>query len=268
MKSPASGTLLFTFLLVVVLAGCDTAVDTFKANDRYFTVYGYLNATADTQWVRVEPLRDSLLLGARPEQDLTVRLQHIERGTWTDLEDSLFRYAGGITGHNYWTAVPAVLGNHYRIEVTDPAGGLAFAEMTMPEQAPEPEISNYPRFTNCQFLREQPPIRVYVDTSDRLVNLHGIYTKYDGSRQTVSYLREVEETDTGYIAAIRWDHFDGVCANNTRRMDLVVITGGDDWPEESFDPETSALPDVGTNVTGGTGFFGGVASVSVTMFDK
>ena len=256
------------FALAVAMNGCNATVDTFKPNDGYFTIYGYLNATADTQWIRVEPLRDSLLLGAQPEQDLTVRVLHLETGEWTELRDSVFRYAEGIISHNYWTNVPAVLGHHYRIEVTDPSGGLAYAEMTMPEKAPEPELANLPRFENCQFLREQPPIRVSIETNDWLVSLHGVYTRYDGSVETVSYLDRAEQTSTGYRAEVRWDLFDGVCAPNTKRMDLVVMTGGDEWPKEIFDPETSALPNVGTNVVGGTGFFGGVASVSITIFDK
>ena len=51
-------------LLVSVLfvMGCEESVNPFVEEDRYFTVFGYLDTAAEEQFVRVIPLRTDLSL--------------------------------------------------------------------------------------------------------------------------------------------------------------------------------------------------------------
>jgi hypothetical protein len=47
-------------VLLIIAAGCDPTVDSFQENEFHYSLFGILNASADSQFVRVEPLRDGL----------------------------------------------------------------------------------------------------------------------------------------------------------------------------------------------------------------
>ncbi len=50
--------LLLTACCMLVLSGCNRSFEPFKENNTYyFSIYGYLDVSADTQWVRVSPAR-------------------------------------------------------------------------------------------------------------------------------------------------------------------------------------------------------------------
>src|SRR5690242_19115402 len=56
-----------------------------------FSIYGHLDAAADTQWVRVMPVRESLV--TEPIQiDAVVTLEELETGKTVVMSDSLSRY--------------------------------------------------------------------------------------------------------------------------------------------------------------------------------
>lgn len=46
---------------IILLAGCDQTFEPIQENNQYyFSLYGYLDAAADTQWVRVGPARQDI----------------------------------------------------------------------------------------------------------------------------------------------------------------------------------------------------------------
>lgn len=82
---------LWLFLcLLIFLVGCNQTFQPIKENeDVPLSIYGYLDATADTQWVRVTPVRDQLnQLPVKPEMHVT--LEHVKSGNKTVMNDSLF----------------------------------------------------------------------------------------------------------------------------------------------------------------------------------
>jgi hypothetical protein len=72
-----------------------------------FAIFGYLDLRADTQWVRLMPIRRNLIPTPDPI-DAIVTLEHLGTGRVVMLRDSLFAFTDGKSGgvgyaHNFWT---------------------------------------------------------------------------------------------------------------------------------------------------------------------
>ena len=66
--------LLLLFLLSVAGIGCDsTALDPIVESKESYSIFGYVDARADTQFVRVEALRDSMRFGTSALDPVDVR---------------------------------------------------------------------------------------------------------------------------------------------------------------------------------------------------
>jgi hypothetical protein len=75
-----------------LVAGCDHPFEPFQENTLGpFSVFGYLDLNADVQWVRVMPIRQTLLAEPGPI-DAVVTLEHLGTGRVVTLRDSLFAY--------------------------------------------------------------------------------------------------------------------------------------------------------------------------------
>lgn len=77
-KSALSALLFFGSFLF--LTSCDPTFEPLGENDRYhFSIYGYLDASADTQWVRVGTAREAIDDVPDPS-GITVTLENIQSG--------------------------------------------------------------------------------------------------------------------------------------------------------------------------------------------
>ena len=106
------------------LQACDASFDPFQEPGR-MSVYGALDASADTQWMRITPVRHMLRTTPDP-LETTVTLQRVGTGRTVELRDSIvaFTTIGGLYPeamwytHNYWTTEPIELGATYTVTVT------------------------------------------------------------------------------------------------------------------------------------------------------
>jgi hypothetical protein len=118
------------------LAACEEPFEPIAPSDLVFSIYGHLDAGADTQWVRVMPLRESLL--TEPGSvDAVVTLEELETGTIVQMSDSLSRYEvflgnGEFYAHNFSTTLPMVPGKHYRLTATRSDGAAASVTVLIP----------------------------------------------------------------------------------------------------------------------------------------
>lgn len=101
-------------------------------------MHGLLDATADTQWVRVMPFRENFRPGNEP-LDATVMLEHLESGNRNTLHDSLFHY-GQFDAWNFWTAEPIQAGDTYRLEARRSDGKTSEVTLTFPTPFPRPLV--------------------------------------------------------------------------------------------------------------------------------
>lgn len=126
---------------LLAIGGCDTSFEPFSETDKVFSVWGYLDASADTQWVRVEMLQDSVIAGSG-SFEARVTMRHLETGQTTRWRDSLFHVeATDAAVHNFWTTAAIEPGVMYRLTVERPSdGATSTAEVTIPDDFPEPTV--------------------------------------------------------------------------------------------------------------------------------
>ena len=261
-----------TALLVVLVTGCDPTVDSFEENELHYSLFGILNVSADSQFVRVEPLRDGQLVRAPENLDAEVTLTNHSSDRTILLRDSLFRYLDRATAHNFYTTASIDSGATYRLRVQGPKGALSHADVSMPESRPRLSIvspvKGFEELACGDPYRADPTVTVAIRGVERVVSVRAIYDL--DSVSSFGYLADTLHTKPGLVE-VRIEYLDDLCTlPNTRRPDsiqVMVAAGTPEWPKFlRLDRETELLPGVASNVEGGVGFVGGVATDTITVY--
>ncbi|MEL6615517.1 MAG: hypothetical protein AAFQ43_07255, partial [Bacteroidota bacterium] len=108
--------------LSLTLGACDNTVDPTVGTEEPFTLWGYLDPTADQQALRVAAIGGSL--GETPEAlDATVRSTELGTGRTAVWRDSLVTFADGSQGNVFTTDLVPTPGERVRIEVERSSDG-------------------------------------------------------------------------------------------------------------------------------------------------
>lgn len=111
------------------LVACDTSVQTVQPlKDFNYTLNGYLDLRADTQWIRVEDLNDGVPYGSPESIDATVMLSDLDAGTSYELRDSLVSCRSGPSYRTFWTDQDILPETRYRLDVI--RGGTVQSRVT------------------------------------------------------------------------------------------------------------------------------------------
>lgn len=130
MRAPA-----LVLLLALALAACDNTVDPFADDPpARLSVAGFLDADADTQFVRVDALRETVE-GAAARPALAVATHPDDGGAAVAWRDSLVRLDDGTTGRLFWAPFRPRPGVGYTL-VVEGAGGRAEAFTEVPGPLP------------------------------------------------------------------------------------------------------------------------------------
>ena len=192
------------FILLSLICGlgtvsCDQTFQPLRENNQYyFSINGYLDATVDTQWVRVMPVRDTLFYTPKP-LDATVTLEELGSGRSVTMHDSLFSYPQDTYAYNFWTAMDLKPNRTYRITATNSEGQSSYADITLPEDYPGPIVDiiyYYPPVT------PEPPIpddaSIVIPGVERVADFQTIYTTQDGkSYVAVPHLLDSVSSSSG-----------------------------------------------------------------------
>lgn len=132
--------IIFSILVLGSVAACsDEMLTPIVESDRQYTLFGTLDMARDSQFVRVIPIRETLI---EPGDLLNVSVRSIESSTNRTLQwqDSIHTFADGRIGHIFYAPLRILPSRTYRIEVT-PAGQelITSAETTIPSP-PEPVV--------------------------------------------------------------------------------------------------------------------------------
>lgn len=140
------------FSLLLFASACDQTFEPLIEHDRYFSIFGVLNPAADTQWIRVTPIRDLLTTSTLPGPiEAVVTLEDLSTGQIVTLSDSLFAY--GVTNldhsqhryaYNFWTTHPIRPGATYRLTVTRSDGTKSSATVPMAKEYPTNRGRHWP----------------------------------------------------------------------------------------------------------------------------
>jgi len=251
--------------------GCDTSVDAFE-NDRPFSIIGVLNAGADTQYVRVARLNDSLAFGAPPVPlPATVTTTRRSTGETTTWQDSLFsfEFARGVGAlderfaHNVWTDAPIEAGATYRFTVTGREGGTSSATVRLPDPPPEPDVSPPDRFFPAWGVRVPGQNVADIRVLTREVAPSGAFITH---RQ--SFVADTTEDDFLDAVTVQFTVEDVVAVVQGPLVDirLQIVTAGPEWPEVDTLSDKELLdPGTITNVENGFGYLAGVNSRTVPL---
>lgn len=272
---------LFSILLIpcLLLTGCSESFEPWQENDRYyFSIYGYLDATADTQWVRVMPVREDFFLKPEPI-DATVTLEHIESGETVALNDSLFEYSHNAFAYNYWTTIDLQPGHRYKLTAERSDGLYSRAAVTLPEDFPVPTVSIDPRSTT-----DPTPVRttVLIEGVEQLADVKTVYRSSDNREMiTISHLQDSSRLSSGDLQVIMDPQEDfplldsffslppGVNTVNFLdtpdiKQHIFIASAGPDYLFfPSIDQKIIALPEGASNIVDGVGYLAGIVSKTI-----
>jgi len=254
--------------MISFVASCDTSVQPILESDKYFSLYGALDMRADTQFVRVVPIRSTIAQGTDTLQAI-MRSYDLMTGEIAQWKDSVVVFRSGTVGHVFYAPIRVIGGHRYRLEVERVADG---AKTSVEVQVP---------MLSREVVVEEP--RVFTDL-DRTVVRQKILWKgiaeepyqqelwYRFQASPQAPFVDLQLPLTGTITEAGWEvdldlvaQRDSILAHTGQLMvflemgvRLVVLTPEWEPPGGIWDKEVLAQPGVFSNVTHGFGFVGAV----------
>lgn len=278
--SPLPVVLLLMFCLFLILSGCNQTFQPLSKNDLSpFSMYGYLDASADTQWVRVTPLRKQVeTISEKPEMNVT--LENLESGTTAVMEDSLLQFflPGGQNTVNVRTSMEVEFGQSYQLKAVRPDGATSSVTVTIPNDFPTPRV--IPRTSDGCL------IRVEISDVERLIDVQ-YQMRVKISRPGLEFIRSVSvpyrsrirqtapdeyrvNVNIIWVRDMAMDELGPLPANTKLEIlekYLFIASGGPEWIDHeelgSIDDLTFALPEVVSNVENGVGYVVGIVSKKI-----
>lgn len=268
-------------LTVLLFFGCNESFQPFQENDQYdFSIYGFLDASADTQWIRVAPERQEFNMP--PEvSGVRVTLEDLETGTSTVMNDSIFTSEGEFNFLNVWTTMDIEPNQSYRLIAEGSDGEMSQVTVTTPTELPTPFVLK--DYTSGSPI--PPDYYIYID--DSVEHLIDVQTRWfvrfhaPGFEEkkifSFSYRKDAELTPAyggKYRIFVEPDVEqeeievqNRALLNSGTVMEVVyrqiyVASGGPEWNENigSLNDFVYALPNGFSNVENGLGYLVGVSS--------
>ncbi|GMQ81640.1 MAG: hypothetical protein BMS9Abin05_1074 [Rhodothermia bacterium] len=258
---------------ILAFSSCDsTDLDPFDNNEKYFTVFGFLNERERDHAIRVIPLSrlaERIDSPSDPQAsiDAVVTTTDLTTGTGVRWNHSLTRLTDGSFGHVYRASFIVRPGRTYRLEIARNDGKITSAETDVPNLSStrveqllpviRPDSSVYqdlilPGINSpwdvevaYWFPQSGGPIRIPYGRMGIATDDGGWMIRVDFTRdmETLSVIRQQA------VENLTWD------AMGVR---LQVLDEEWDPPMDIFDPEVLSIPGTLSNVEKGYGFFGSV----------
>lgn len=277
----------FFTLVALVLVSCDQSFDPALEQEKYFSIFGVLDLDADTQWIRVMPIRSSAQ-SSSGEVDATVELQLLGSGQAIVLRDSLMRYTSpnpelesDVWAHNFWTTETILPDTVYRLTARRSDGATATTLVHTPTVPERLVISSEPLSPNRDFIRIEgventalARIGYHVDVCD--LDSDVVWQHLSGSAVTSPrgqpeiQLRKASATaiPCPLEPAIFYQDFRQPRPFGDGRLihwwDVEVVVSGSAWPFSDETSGSTALYDAAGSIENGAGFVGAVARKRVS----
>lgn len=268
-------------LFAGIVTACNPQIHLYRNNGMYYSIYGFLNASADTQFIRIEQLRDSMPSSAPAHLNVNVTLTDLNTNKTVMLRDSLFHFEVGNT-HNYYTTEKIIPTHTYKLIVKGQNGTESSAQVRIPATFPKPVVQAGidPFFGLGCSSRSEIISEVDIKDVPRLVAVNTIYSIYNSpakaklSSYSLEHLADTSHVKQGVVRANINYHLD-ICRTNLafntgailHRVYVVIAAGNKDWPDFlSLPGESQTAPGVATNVKDGVGLLGGVVTDTVTIY--
>ena len=275
--------------LLLATAACDDAfIDPFDNDERYYTIYGFLDVRETEHAVRVIPVtrfpeRITTTTGPQAFIDAMVTSTDLHTGETILWRHSLDKLSDGTYGHIYRATFIVQTGRTYRLEVQRSDGKTASAETRVPYIS---EAAYYERGpVEISLDSSVVTQEIYIPNVPSLWNIEAVYLMSNeafaegtlNGRFFIPYGRagvrtddggwrftlQISEDQTRVRAEIDSFRQQGVYDNSPLVMESMgvqirILDANWDPPEGVFDPEVLAQPGTLSNVENGHGFWGSV----------
>ncbi|TVQ00962.1 MAG: DUF4249 family protein [Balneolaceae bacterium] len=197
----------FHFCLFTLFTACDDSFQPFQENDTYFfSIHGYLDASADTQWVRVGTIRQNIDELPDPE-GIRVTLKDLQSGETVVMNDSVFTSQNVL---NFWTTMDIKHEQTYEITAEHTDGNKSRVTVTTPTGLPSINI-----VPQCG-VGVSPGARIFIDdTVEHIADLQSVWYVIlnpgtENRRRIYTFpLRNILTHTSGYrgsyTARVYWD---------------------------------------------------------------
>lgn len=268
-RSPALRIL--ALILLLVPAACDSAVDPIVETERPYTLWGWLDPTADRQKVRLFEIEPILEADDGTPSSATVTMTDMETGTQVAWRDSVVQFPSGSYGHVFIADTGVEFDRAYRLDAAHPDGQVSTVHVVTPPQTA-------PRVSDIQNVRGNVRVRVDWDNAPRILDLYLIYhvtlttarnPEPEAFRLVLDSGIVVEETGSGFSVVVE-PSLDigeiysalnvspgGLTAIELLGIDVRPFIAAAEWRPptgRTFDPELLVQPGTLSNVQNGFGF--------------
>lgn len=131
------------FICLFLLTSCDQTFQPIQnSSNSPFSMYGYLDASADTQIVRITPLQNQLsTITQKPAMQVT--LEDLDSEATQVMKDSLqfFYMPSGYTALNSSATIDLDFGHSYRLIAERTDGASSSVTVTIPPDFPQPTLT-------------------------------------------------------------------------------------------------------------------------------
>ncbi|MGW8268253.1 MAG: hypothetical protein ACWGSQ_17940, partial [Longimicrobiales bacterium] len=255
---------LLAWVLAVLAAGaCDDSFSPIAPGEVHLSVFGYLDASADTQWVRVMPIRP-LMLTSPDSLGAEVTLEPLGTGRMIHLRDSVFHFSyygdpdvgsRGAYLHNFWTTERIDPGAAYRFSVRRSGEDPAEALVEIPDEY-DVEVWLGQARSETDYLRidgvEHVPFTV--------AEAH-FYDRCGSSVDSVRFDKRSADGG-GVLVPIRKEPVvprEGCGLPGVEKRELRVVGSKLEWPSgQAYSTHALAVPEGASNISNAVGFLGGV----------
>ncbi len=281
-KFSGSGFSILLLLSYLFIMGCDDTFEPLQENDQYhFSIYGYLDVSADTQWVRVMPVREDIYIEPKPI-DAVVTLEHMESGESVVMNDSLFSFPQGYAW-NFWTTTALKSSQTYRLTAVSSSGSTSYAMISLPDDFETPLV--HIRFVGQE--RTPTLTSIYIQGVERLADIRTIfYGPMSESGETnmtdISHLKDSTRSGSGrwqvYVNPLEDFQYlttflpfkppvlltEYLTPVSPYKPKIYIASAGPGYHFfPSIDEKIIALPDGVSNVINGVGYVAGIISKTV-----
>ena len=271
-RKPMMWVFLFCVAVTGIIAGCEEPFKPLEDNDKYFfSVFGYLDASADTQWIRIMPVRETVnysydSIGA------VVTLRDLDTGIESRMTDSLFSInvfaaLDDALVWNFYTTMDVVPDHSYELIIEREDGAVTRTEVAIPPDFPDPVVDG--RYVLIQGADNIAEVRLdwtvidqrYGDTLTIPV-MHTQDVQYRGTGKGYQ-VRIAPNTDFVNVILRRLDSIQPWV--EIVNVDAVIISAGDDWVDfDEIGRDVAAIPGEVSNIENGIGYLVGTVIKTVT----
>jgi hypothetical protein len=254
--------------VAVVVAACDESFEPIAPSDLAFSVFGYLDASADTQWIRVMPIRP-LKVTSQDALGVTVTLEHLGTGRIIELRDSLFRFSSssdldlgseGLYLHNFWTPEQVDPGVAYRFSASREGKKPAEAVVEIPRDFEVEVAINQDR-------RGRGTDELQITGVKHLPFLATLTHFCDGCGCAWDVSKVLHEgrsaEDETHLIALSFESVErraGCGPLWVAKRDLWIVGSEAEWPAGGYSERALGESGLTSNVTNAVGFLGGALS--------